>query len=75
MDRLVYFLLGFIIGAFVEPALAILIRDWAKIILYKRIQREFQKAVAVGLEEVQSRSQGVDSIELATSLRDKARLN
>ena len=75
MDNLVYFLVGLIIGAFVEPTLALLCRDLAKLILYKKLQKELQKAVDVGLAGVLSGSQPVDNTRLTAHLQDKARLN
>ena len=73
MDKLVYFLLGLIIGAFVEPTLALLCRDLAKLILYKKIQKEFQRAVEAGKEEAAFLSQHTDTNKLTP--QEKARLN
>ena len=75
MDRLMYFLLGLVIGAFVEPTLAILCRDLAKLILYKKLQREFNMAIAAGRAEAAFMSQHTDNIGLTASPQDKARLN
>lgn len=76
MDRLVYFLLGLIIGAFIEPTLALLCRDLAKLILYKKIEKQFQRAVEAGNEEASFLSQHItDTARLTVPSRDKAKLN